>query len=198
MTAVVSPKWRDRLLELMQERGHTMKSLSRAAGLGETAIRDMVKRTRSPSLESLSKVANALGVPVAHLWSQPAATIEVIEVLGWREAQDWKPAMASFKIGVDGAGRSYNVQMPPEKVALIDAERVLVGERIDLSDQAALTSRCRVDGEMIVMTRTKQRLVAVLRYSKKRDAFVLQDGKKEIPREDIELLAASIGSFSKT
>lgn len=44
------------------------KKLSKDAGLGETAIRDILQnRSASPKLETVSKIADALNIPVYRL-----------------------------------------------------------------------------------------------------------------------------------
>lgn len=47
--------WKDRLQARMHDLKHTMKSLSLAAGLGETGVRDMLKRTQSPSMDAMTR-----------------------------------------------------------------------------------------------------------------------------------------------
>lgn len=53
---------------IMDQLGTDAAKLARAAGLGPTGIYDIIKgRSRSPRLETLTKIAEALGVPVALL-----------------------------------------------------------------------------------------------------------------------------------
>ena len=49
--------WRDRLKKIIQQRGLTMKELSLAAGLGETAVRDMLQKVGSPRIDTITAVA---------------------------------------------------------------------------------------------------------------------------------------------
>lgn len=54
----------DRLRELRQERGMSMRSLARASSLSTNAL-SMIERGRtSPSVSTLVKIAGALGVPI--------------------------------------------------------------------------------------------------------------------------------------
>jgi phage repressor protein C with HTH and peptisase S24 domain len=63
------------LHRLMTAQGHTMRSLSDAAGLGETAVRDIiVGRSRRPSYRQLESIATALTVPVAALTEHEVAS----------------------------------------------------------------------------------------------------------------------------
>lgn len=53
---------------IMEQLGTDAAKLARAAGLGPTSIYDIIKgRSRSPRLETLTKIADALGVPVGLL-----------------------------------------------------------------------------------------------------------------------------------
>lgn len=56
-----------RLETRMAERGFNMKSLSLAAGLGETAVRDILKRHSSPSADKVMALATTLGVSAGWL-----------------------------------------------------------------------------------------------------------------------------------
>lgn len=64
---LMSEQFKERLESRMKEQGFNMKSLSKAAGLGETTVRDILKRDRSPSLETVGPIASALRVSVGWL-----------------------------------------------------------------------------------------------------------------------------------
>src|SRR5262249_37384972 len=67
MPDLKSPLQRN-LYRLMQARGHTMRSLSDAAGLGETAVRDIVVgRSQRPSYKQLDAIAKVLSVTISDL-----------------------------------------------------------------------------------------------------------------------------------
>lgn len=55
--------WRKRLEQELAAQGRDMKEVSVAAGLGETYIRDALKRGRGGKVEYLRKIAKALGRP---------------------------------------------------------------------------------------------------------------------------------------
>ncbi len=46
--------------KLLEDHGLSMKAVSLAAGLGETFVRDMIKRDREPSAENFQKVMDAI------------------------------------------------------------------------------------------------------------------------------------------
>ena len=54
-------QWKSRLEAEMARQGLDMKALSVRAGLGETYVRDALKRGRGGSLPALNKLAHALG-----------------------------------------------------------------------------------------------------------------------------------------
>lgn len=56
-----------RLRALMDEAQINMKSLSLAAGLGETTVRDFMIRSRNPRIRTICCIAAALNVHPAYL-----------------------------------------------------------------------------------------------------------------------------------
>lgn len=58
----------ERLLRLKREKRMSYRAIGSASGLGETAARDIIfGRAKSPKLETLEKIARALGVSVSYL-----------------------------------------------------------------------------------------------------------------------------------
>ena len=56
---------------LMEQIGTDAAKVARAAGLGPTGIYDILKgKSRSPRLETITKIADALGVPVSLLFEE--------------------------------------------------------------------------------------------------------------------------------
>lgn len=77
--------WRRRLERLMADGGFNMKSLSLASGLGETYVRDLLKRGREPTVEKIHRIARCLHVAVADImgadWTgQPRGRAEPVLV----------------------------------------------------------------------------------------------------------------------
>ncbi len=96
--------WRDRLETLMKEKGFSMKRLSLSAGLGETFVRDVLKRGHMPAMESIRKLAIALEVPLAALISQESsvsrtsAKLKRATIVGAVRAGEWLDQEFSLKI----------------------------------------------------------------------------------------------------
>lgn len=74
--------WRQRLQSIMDERGLSMKELSLAAGLGETAVRDLLQRKQSPRIDTLQALATALGMSVSQLYEGDEGVFQKIPVIG--------------------------------------------------------------------------------------------------------------------
>jgi transcriptional regulator with XRE-family HTH domain len=67
-----------RLRELRQERGMSMRALARASGLSTNAL-SMIERARtSPSVSTLYKIADALGVPITAFFRLEQPRQEVV------------------------------------------------------------------------------------------------------------------------
>lgn len=60
---IMAMDWRKRLHDEMAKQGRDMKEVSLAAKLGETYIRDALKRGRGGKIENLQKISRALGKP---------------------------------------------------------------------------------------------------------------------------------------
>ncbi|MCK5385204.1 MAG: helix-turn-helix transcriptional regulator [Alphaproteobacteria bacterium] len=95
LTDKLTAEFKKNLKTILDERAHVTnaKKLSIEAGLGETAVRDILKnRSVSPKLETIQKLAKALHVPVYrlipsmidHSYDQLAQQEEEIQLL--REA----------------------------------------------------------------------------------------------------------------
>jgi transcriptional regulator with XRE-family HTH domain len=60
-----------RVRSLRQRRGLTLKALGRLAGLSHPFLSQVERGLARPSVASVERIADALGVPVAHLWAPP-------------------------------------------------------------------------------------------------------------------------------
>jgi transcriptional regulator with XRE-family HTH domain len=58
---------RARIEKAMQEKGFSRRSLSKAADLSESAVRDVLSRIDNPGISTLAKIAEALEMPIDHL-----------------------------------------------------------------------------------------------------------------------------------
>jgi phage repressor protein C with HTH and peptisase S24 domain len=62
--------WRNRVRELLVERGLTMKAASRRAGRGDTFVRDILERGQTPSAANLEALARVLQTNVSDLFGR--------------------------------------------------------------------------------------------------------------------------------
>lgn len=69
---------RDAIEREMKEKGFSRRSLSSAAGMSESAVRDLLTRTDNPGIGTLRKIAEALTMPVDEL----TGTALMVPVLG--------------------------------------------------------------------------------------------------------------------
>ncbi len=68
---IVSDIFITRLEQEIEKQGFNYKSLSLAAGLGETTIRDIItKRAQNPRRDTLQKIAKTLGKPLSYFLSE--------------------------------------------------------------------------------------------------------------------------------
>src|SRR5688500_6371365 len=63
-----------RVRALREERGMSLSSLARLAGVGKATLSGLETGTRNPTLETLYAVTAQLGVPLTAVLSEPAAT----------------------------------------------------------------------------------------------------------------------------
>jgi SOS-response transcriptional repressor LexA len=129
-----TPLWKTRLLDLIERNDLTMKSLSLKAGLNETYVRDILKRDRTPSIDKIGALADALGVSATDLLGDTAGA-SVIPILSWVSAS----ALADFGpqddvvghiqvaglpngdwIALKVSGDSMDRISPPESIILVD------------------------------------------------------------------------------
>lgn len=60
-----------RVKELLKQRGMTSKELAAKIGITDGALSQSIKEGANPSLQTLTKIAAALGVEVSELFSAP-------------------------------------------------------------------------------------------------------------------------------
>jgi transcriptional regulator with XRE-family HTH domain len=63
---------RQKVERLMKEQGWSARALSRAAGLNDTAVHDILKKNRSVRMSSIEGIAAVLKVDIAFLLSDTA------------------------------------------------------------------------------------------------------------------------------
>lgn len=72
---------RDTIERAMKAKGFSKRSLSKAADLSESAVRDLMSRTDNPGISTLRKIAEALEMPVDQL-TGAALTVPVLGKIG--------------------------------------------------------------------------------------------------------------------
>lgn len=60
-----------RVKELLKQKGMTAKELAAKLGISEGALSQSIKDGANPNLQTISKIASALGVPVSELFDAP-------------------------------------------------------------------------------------------------------------------------------
>lgn len=84
----MKPIWRQKLRDALERKQVSMKALSKAAGLGETFVRDILERGRVPSFENAEKLCEKLDVPYDTIFGDvlpstvPVAKSGIVEVAG--------------------------------------------------------------------------------------------------------------------
>ena len=85
-------RWRTRLDKLLVERGFSRKSLSKAAGYGDTYLRDVIEFGRDPGVEKLSQLCSLLGVSLNQLLYGEAGFSTRVRIVGAVSAgEGWSP-----------------------------------------------------------------------------------------------------------
>jgi transcriptional regulator with XRE-family HTH domain len=98
-----------RVRELRRQRGLTLKALGRLAGLSHPFLSQLERGLARPSVGSVERIAGALGVSVAQLWSPPRrpdgvrllrranSDLGVRELLaGTADVEEWSSAARRF------------------------------------------------------------------------------------------------------
>lgn len=145
---MAEPVWRARLRRALDSENWNMKALSLAAGLGETYVRDALKRDRTPGIDKLNALAEALGVPLSELTgddAEPAPSrqgrVMRVPVLEWVQA------------GKLADGHS---QIPVESVPLLAFADLGRGEFFALRVQGDSMDRVSPDDSVIIVNRKEQ------------------------------------------
>ena len=188
--------WKMRLLSRMDETGHNMKSLSLTAGLGETAVRDMLKRTSSPNLEPISKVAKIIGLSVSELLEGPTEKVKLLEVLGeiGSSTATWFQLDTPIQIGIDERGRTYSIETSNDEFAIISGNDLLVFERT--TDFV----KSRTAGEKLLLLKSGRRYCGVISQDRKTGEYIVHEGGREtrIPLAEVEWFAAWKRTYRQT
>jgi transcriptional regulator with XRE-family HTH domain len=92
-----------RVRTLRRQRGLTLKELGGRAGLSHPFLSQVERGLARPSVTSIERIADALNVPVAHLWAPPRPRQERLlrrtDESGMRELLDAAPAVHEWSSG---------------------------------------------------------------------------------------------------
>lgn len=142
-----------------------MKSLSLAAGLGETGVRDMLKRTQSPSVDALAKVAKALGMTLSQLYEGDRApssgkAISSVDLIGQvvRAEASWFPLVGLHTVFLDGGGAPPEVHRAVALVAMYDGDSIAIFEKLSLTT----LSRTLDNSRFLILTKSGDKFFASL------------------------------------
>lgn len=152
---IMAETWQKRLEDAMREKGFSMKSLSIAAGLNETFVRDALKRNRRPSIANFGKLAAKLGTsPGALMGEEETAELSYVPFEG--DDPEWKPFSDlppdnGFAVTLSGA--VYERKLPgalPELDVATGAGEGQVGEVVALQVGDQTISAHRVVDEWVL------------------------------------------------
>ena len=138
--------WKERLRQKMAERGLSMKALSLAAGFGETFVRDILERGRTPSDEKLKALAEQLGTTASFLLDGPAD-----------DEDRWHSVAVMGFIGAGAEIQPDFEQVPPEGLFTVELPFAVPPEMIGLEVKGSSMLPRYDDGDVIVVWREQRR-----------------------------------------
>lgn len=173
----------------MKERGLTMKALSLAAGLGETAVRDMLESVGSPRLNSLSAVADVLGLSLSEFLEGGASQARRVPVIGYVSAgEGWSPfdgdgPIDEIEITLHG-GEAVALTVRGDSMAPVYRD----GDTLIGTKRPTSNARMLVGADCIIATRAGERFVKFLARGTQRGRFNLKSYNPAHPdRENVEI-----------
>lgn len=181
-------QWRARLDKLLTERGFSRKSLSKAAGYGDTFLRDVIEFDRDPGVERLSNICGLLGVSLNQLLYGEAGFSSRVRIVGAVAAgEGWSPiddgdTFAEMTIG--GGGEPVGLEVRGDSMRPVYRPGdVLIGSKL------VQQSFNRLIGlDCIVLTKQGGRYVKFLAKGSVRNRFNLRSYNGGFPDiENVEL-----------
>jgi hypothetical protein len=180
----------------MTELRHTMKSLSLAAGLGETGVRDMLKRTQSPSIDAVAKVARALDMTLSALYEgqQDEALLKAricsVDLVGASTVgtSAWSELTGKHSILIDESrGRPIHVENSTNLVAIYHLDAIAVFEKVKLESIGS-------GEEYLILMKDKKRYLGIINAEIEGGekfilSLVLTQGELRLPVSDIDWIA---------
>lgn len=182
--AAMADKWRERLRERMVAQGFNPTTLARAASLGQTSVRDILDgMSGSPRLETLEKIAAALGVSLISIYVGNLADPQNVAIIGRiRDADSWLDADSSkwsVQLRTDGE-ETVGIEVDgPLMAPLYRDGDVLIGTRVAGSHADNLVGQ-----DCIIKTTDGRRYVRFLQRGSRPGHFNLRSANAAVP--DVE------------
>lgn len=185
--------WRDRLKRLIEERGLNMKQLSLAAGLGETAVRDMLQKVTSPRIDTVLAIADQLGITLTELMEGRQNGPRKVSVIGYVSAgEGWTPfegdgPVDDIEISIEGGAPVGLVVRGDSMTPVYRDGDLLIGAKRPTANVAKLIGR-----DCIVETTRGERFVKFIGKGSIRGRFNLKSYNPMHPdKENVEIAWAA-------
>ena len=175
-------KWRERLNDLIKQRGIGRKPLSRQAGLSEKVVEQVLTVTANPGVETLAAIAKALGVSIGYLYDGECALAQRVNIIGAVTAGDgwtiYDDGLDEIEMSVPG-GAPVGLEVVGDSMAPVyrDGDILIGGKKT-----SHFTDLLRHD--CIIQTTSGQRVVKYLSRGRIRGRFTLRSYNPA--HEDIE------------
>lgn len=152
-----------------------MKQLSLAAGLGETAVRDMLQKVANPRIDTLEAVAEQLGYTLVELLDGRERRTTSVPIIGCVSAgEGWTPFSG------DGPIDEINIEMDggPVIALLVRGESMVPvyrdGDVLIGAKRATSNAHNLIGTDCIIETKDGQRYVKFLARGTQRGRFNLK------------------------
>lgn len=185
--------WRERLREWVEQSGRSRAAICKDAGVGPTALRDILDREQSPSVDQLSKILRVLGRSLLDLYVENESINLNLKINGvtsevpgvWSELPRQQSRYLPLKlleqdavtIEVNGSGL-----LPEFRHGDVISGPKIVGPHVDNY----------VGRECIVETKTGEHLICILMRGTKTGRFNLRpldNRKEEIKNAEVAWIA---------
>lgn len=136
--------WTVRFRARMEDRGFTMKSLSMAAGLNESFVRDMLQRKRQPGVDKLSRLLSAMGTTLSEFMGETeGGSDQMVPLMGF--------------IGAGAEVEPDFEQVPDEGLEQIHVPFVLPAEMVAFQVRGDSMMPQFRDGTVLIVYREQRR-----------------------------------------
>jgi phage repressor protein C with HTH and peptisase S24 domain len=168
-------EFKSRLKFLIAERGLNKKSLSKAAGLGETAVRDIFDLKKSPRIDTVMRLADQFGMSVGELLEGDRPPERRIPIIGCASAgEGWSyfendDAIDEVLLAV-GAGDAVGIEVRGNSMEPVYRN----GDIIIGAKRAGQDARQLVGSDCIIETTLGKRFIKFIAKGSMRGRFNLK------------------------